>query len=105
MEKRAGFVKADGFCVWENVQSDFEGNAAVEKLIFGGPGVVHSAVVSFLGARIRGEKHGRDVVGLARVGKREQRPRTRNHAMALVLAVGSVADFFDKSVIRVLERA
>src|SRR5437762_8663023 len=67
MEQRAGFVQANGFGVGENVKSDFERHAAIEKLIFSQPRIMHGAVVCFFGAWIRSEKHGRDVVGLARV--------------------------------------
>src|SRR5205823_7039772 len=81
VEERAGFVEADGFGVGKNVKSDFERDAAIEKLIFGGPGVLHGAFVSIFGARIVGEEHRRDVVGLARVGKGEQRPRAGNYAV------------------------
>src|SRR5690242_15168792 len=49
MEERAGFVEADRFGVRENIKRDFERYAAIEKLIFGGPGVVHGAFVSFFG--------------------------------------------------------
>lgn len=71
MEKRAGFVEADGFGIRENIERDFERDTTIEKLVFGRPCVEHGAIVSFLGARIRGEKHGRDVVGFAGVGQRE----------------------------------
>ena len=105
MEERAGFVEADGLGVGENVESDFKGHAAVEERVFGGPGVVHGAIVDFFGARVGGEKRGRDVVGFARVGEGEQRTRARDHAMALVLTVGGVADFFGEGVVDVLESA
>src|ERR1700747_2448928 len=35
MEERAGFVEADGLGVGENVERDFERDAAVEELVFG----------------------------------------------------------------------
>ena len=105
MEERAGFDEADGFGVGENVESDFCGNAAVEKFVLGGPGFAHGAVVEFAGARIVFEEHGGDVIGLASVGEGEQRAGAGDHAMALVLAVGSVADFFCEGVIGVLEGA
>ncbi len=54
MEERAGFVKADGFGVGEEIESDFGRDAAIEELIFGGPGILHGAVVNFFGARIVG---------------------------------------------------
>ena len=73
MEERAGFVKTNGFGVGKNVKSNFEGDTSIEELILGRPRIVHGTFVSFFGARIRGEKHGRDVVGLAGVGERQQR--------------------------------
>ncbi len=105
MEKRAGFVEADGLGVGEEIEGDFRGDAAIEKFIFCGPGVVHGTVVDFFGARVGGEEHGSDVVRLVGVGEREKRARAGNHAMALVLAVGGVADFLGESVVGVLERA
>ena len=51
------------------------------------------------------EEHRSDVVGLAGVGQSEKRARTGDHAMALVLAVGSVADFLGESVVGVLKSA
>jgi len=105
VEERAGFHKADGFCVWKKVQRDFLRDAAVEELIFGVPRVVHGAIIDFFGAKVRVQQSGRDVIELARVGEREQRARPGNHAMALVLAIGGVTDFFCEGVISVLERA
>ena len=69
MEEGAGFDEANGFGVGENVESDFCGDAAVEKFIFGGPGFLHGAVVEFAGARIVFQEHGSDVVGPAGVGQ------------------------------------
>ena len=71
MEERAGFIEANGFGVGENVKSDFERDAAVEELILGAPGVMHGAVVSFLGARVGSKQRGHDVIGISRVGERE----------------------------------
>ncbi len=51
MEERTGFVEADGFGVWQEIESDFRGDAAVEELIFRGPSVAHGAVVNFFRAR------------------------------------------------------
>ena len=48
MEERAGFIEADGLGVRKKVQSDFEGHAAVEQLILGGPRIPHGSFVSFL---------------------------------------------------------
>src|SRR5580704_16832293 len=103
MEEGAGFVEADGFGVGEKIESDFGRDAAVEELVFCGPGVVHGAVVDFFGARVGGEERGGDVVGCAGVGEGEKRARAGDHAMALVLAVSSVADFFGEGVVGVLE--
>src|SRR5579859_3280219 len=75
MEERARFVEANGFGVGENVKRNLERHTPIEKLTLSGPGVVHGAFVSFLGPRIRGQKHGRDVIRFARVGEREQRAR------------------------------
>src|SRR6266446_1514490 len=47
MEERTGFVEADGLGVWQEIESDFRGDAAVEELIFRGPSVAHGAVVNF----------------------------------------------------------
>src|SRR4029077_10423240 len=105
MEERAGFNEANGFGVRENVESDLGGDAAVEELVLGGPGFVHGAVVEFASAGIIFEEHGGDVVGLAGVCEGEKRARAGNHAMALVLTVGGVADFFGEGVIGVLESA
>ena len=105
VEERAGFDEADGLGVGENVESDFGGDAAVEELIFCGPGFVHGAVVEFAGARIIFEEHRRDVVGLAGVGQGEERSRAGDHAVALVLTVSGVADFFGEGVVGVLESA
>src|SRR5260370_931828 len=63
------------------------------------------AAVDFFGAGMVGEKHGRDVVGLAGVGESEQWARAGDHTMSLVLAVGGVADFFGESVVGMLKRA
>ena len=105
MKERAGFIEADGFGVGEKIKGDLWGDAEIEELIFRGPGVVHGAVEDFFGAWIVGEKHGSDVVGFAGVGESEKRARAGDHAMALVLAVGGVADFFGESVVGVLEGA
>jgi len=105
MQERAGFDEADGFGVGENVEGDLRGDAAVEELIFRSPGFLHGAVVEFVRAGILFEEHGSDVVGLAGVGKGEERTRAGDHAMALVLTVSGVADFFCEGVIGVLERA
>src|SRR5260370_41311685 len=87
------------------MDSYLERGATFEKLMFRCPGVLHGAFVGFLSARVGSEERRRDVVRLARVGGREQRARAGEHAMALVLAVGSVTDFFSGSVVGVLERA
>ena len=52
-----------------------------------------------------GEESGSDVVGVAGVGESEERARAGDHAMALVLGVGGVGDFFGEGVIGVLESA
>ncbi len=69
MKERAGLNKANGFGVGKNVKSDLRGNAAVEQFILGGPGIMHSAIVDFLRARIAGKKHGRDVIRISRIGQ------------------------------------
>ena len=104
MEERAGFYEANGFRVGENIESDFGGDATIQELIFREPRFLHGAVVEFAGARIIFKKHGRDVVGLARVGKGKERSGAGNHAMTLVLAVCGVADFFREGVAGVLKR-
>ena len=105
MEKGTGLDEANGFGVGEEIEGDFGRNSTVEEFVFCGPGFVHGAVVHFFGAGIVGEKHGSDVVGLARVGKREQRTRAGDHAMALVLTVGGVADFLGEGVVGMLKGA
>ena len=52
MEEGAGLDEADGFGVGEKVKSDFGGDTFIEEFIFGGPGVLHGAVVEFFGAGI-----------------------------------------------------
>src|ERR1700730_10858196 len=52
VQKGTGFDEADGFGVRENIEGDFGGDAAVEKLIFCGPGVTHGADVDFLFASV-----------------------------------------------------
>ena len=105
VKERTGFDEADGFGVGKKVEGEFGFDAAIDELIFCGPGVVHGAIVDFFGARIFLKEHGSDVVGLAGVGEGKERARAGDHAMALVLTVGGVADFFGKSVIGVLEGA
>jgi len=105
MEERAGFDEANGFGVGEKIESDFGRDAAGEESVFGGPGVVHGALVHFAGARIFFEELRGDEVGLARVGEGEEGTRAGNHAMALVLRIRGVGDFLCKGVIGVLERA
>ena len=105
MEERAGFDKADGFGVGEKIESDFGLDARIDELIFGGPGVLHSAVVEFFRAGILAEEGGSDVVGVAGIGESEKGARAGDHAVALVLGVGGVADFFGEGVIGVLESA
>jgi len=68
VEEGAGLDETDGFGVGEEIESDFWLDACIDEFIFGGPGVLHAAVVEFLGARILREESGSDVVGLARVG-------------------------------------
>ena len=105
VEKGAGFDEANGFSVREKVESDFGRDAAVEKDVFCGPSFVHSAFVDFVGARIFFEKLRRDEVGFTRVGERQEWARAWDHAMALVLRVGGVGDFFGEGVVGMLERA
>src|SRR2546430_6619284 len=105
MEEGAGFVEANGFRVGKKIEGHFGGDAAIEECVFCGPRVVHSAVVDFLGAGIGIEEHGRDVIGLARVGESKKWARAGNHTMALVLAVRGMADFFGEGVVGVLESA
>jgi len=76
MEERTGFVEADGFGIGEKIEGDFGKDAAIEELIFCGPGIVHGAVVDFFGAGIVLEKHRCDVIGFAGVGESEKRART-----------------------------
>ena len=52
MQERAGFDQADGFGVGKQIESDLRRHAAIEKLILGGPGILHGAIVDFLGAWI-----------------------------------------------------
>jgi hypothetical protein len=68
MEEGAGLDEANGFGVGEKIKGDFGGDAFVQEFIFGGPGVLHGAVVEFFGAEILGEESGGDVVGVAGVG-------------------------------------
>src|SRR6266850_833029 len=105
MEERAGFIQTDGLGVGEEIESDFRRYAAIEELIFCVPGVVYGAVVDFFCAWVGGEEHRGDVVRFAGVGQSEERARAGDHAMALVLAVGGVADFFRERVVGVLEGA
>ena len=105
MEEGAGFDKADGFGVGKKIESDFERNAAVEEVVFGGPGVVHGAIVEFFRAGILREESGSDVVGVAGVREGEEGAGAGDHAVALVLGVGGVGDFFGEGVIGVLESA
>ena len=102
MEERAGFDEADGFGVREKVESDFRRDAAIEELVFGLPGVLHGALVDFAGARIAGDESGGDVVKFTRVSESQNRARAWDHAMALVLAVGGVADLFCEGIVGVL---
>jgi len=105
VEKRARLNEPDGFGVGKKIKREFGGNAATEEFVFGGPRVDHGAIVNSAGARVAGDQHGRDVVGRVRVGKDKQRPRAGYHAVALVLAVSGVADFFGESVTGVLQGA
>ncbi len=105
VEEGSGFDEADGLGVGEEVESDFGRDAFVEELIFGGPGVLHGAVVEFFGAGILREESGSDVVGVASVGEGEERAGAGDHAVALVLGVGGMADFFGEGVVGVLESA
>ena len=105
MEERAGFDEADGFCVGKKIESDLRRDAAIEKLIFGGPGVLHGAKVEFLRTRIFVQKHGSDEVRFASVGEGEQWTGSRDHTMALVLTVCSMTDFFGEGVVGVLQGA
>ncbi len=105
VEEGAGLDEANGFGVGEEIEGDFGGDAFVEEFIFGGPGVVHGAVVEFFSTGILGEESGSDVVGVAGVGESEEGPGAGDHAVALVLGVGGVADFLGEGVIGVLEGA
>src|SRR5579862_9898256 len=105
MKERAGFDQANGLGVGKEVERDFKRYAAIEKLVFGVPGVLHGTLINFVGARIILEQRGGDVVGLAGVGEGKQRSRAGDHAVALVLRVGGVADFLGEGVSGVLERA
>ena len=105
MEERAGFDEANGFGIGEQVEGDFGRDATVEEFVFCGPGFVHGTVVKFLGTGISLKKFRSDVVGIASIGQREQWARAGYHAMALVLAVGGVADFFGEGVIGMLQGA
>ena len=67
------------------------------------PGIFHGAIINFTRAGIACEKGGRDVVGFASVGKCEQRTRAWDHAVTLILTVGSVTDFFGERIVGVLE--
>ena len=71
VKERASFDEADAFGVGQNIEGDFGRNTAIEQFVFGGPRILHSAVVQFLGAGILFQKHGRDVVRFARVGEGE----------------------------------
>src|SRR5260370_19160027 len=52
MEEGAAFDEANGFGVGEKDESVFDGDAAVEEFVLGGPGFAHGAVVEVAGARI-----------------------------------------------------
>src|SRR6266478_2068675 len=105
MKERAGFDEADGLGVGEKIERNFDWHAAVEELIFCGPGFLHRAFVDFFGARIVGNEQRQDVIRLASVCEREEWSRTGDHAVALVLAVRRVADFFRKRISGVLQGA
>ena len=66
---------------------------------------MHGAVVDFLSAKIGFEEHGGDVIGFASIGESEKWARAGDHTMALVLAVGGVADFFGERIVGVLQGA
>jgi len=90
---------------WGEDRARSPGDAQIEELTLRGPGVKHGAFVDLFGARIVDEEHGGDVVGFAGVGESEERARAGDHAMALVLAVGGVANFLGESVVGVLQGA
>src|SRR5579859_3513271 len=50
VEKGTGLDEADGFGVREEIESDFERDTSIEKVVLGGPGIAHGAVVEFFGA-------------------------------------------------------
>ncbi len=85
VEERAGLDEANGFGVGEKVEGDFRRDTGVDEFVFGGPGVLHGAIVEFFGTGILVKQGRSDVVGFARVGESEQRARAGDHAMALVL--------------------
>ena len=70
----------------------------VEQLVPGLPGLLHGLVVEVLDLRVPAHQHGRNVVGFGTGSGRQQRTRTRHHAMPLVLRVRSMAQFLDKRV-------
>ena len=94
MQQRARFDQANRLRVRQQVERKFARHAAIEQFVLRGPRVVHRALVNFARARIPADQHRRDVVRRTRIGERQQRPRTRHHAMALILAIGGVADLF-----------
>ena len=63
------------------------------------PTPAHLRVVLRLRRGVGRNQPRRDEVGLARVGKRHQRPRRRHHAVALVLRVGRVAEALRERVV------
>ena len=87
------------------IESEFERDAAIEKFVLGLPGDGHGFLIDFAGANVAGDQRGRKEIRRTRVGKREKRTRAGNHAMALVLAVSGVTDFFGESEIGVLQCA
>ena len=58
-----------------------------------------------MAGRLARDQRGLDHVGRARHGAREERPRARHHAVALVLRVGGVRELLPERVVRVVERA
>ena len=60
VKERAGFDESNRFRIGQKIERKFRRNAAIEQLVFRGPGLVHRAFVDFESARIIANQRGSD---------------------------------------------
>jgi signal transduction histidine kinase len=105
MQQRSRFHHANRRGVRQQVERQIGRDAAIDQLALRRPRFFHRLPIERESFRIAGNQARRDVIGRPARDQPQKRPRARNHAMPLVLAIGRMTDSLGEREMGVLESA